>query len=719
MQKKPALKMKPAKAAGKRAGTPSFLGTLARGLTSAELPYLLPAGRAGFALAWLLTALAGGSILGSWRLWGVPSIPLGIIRADPPGLMVLFGIGAAAFAGLAALWWWLGGKGLALSALSRALALQWFALPLLLSWLPLGGDSNEGRIWTIYGMIALAGLGGLLAAYSLPREASGPSFSRRTMLLLLGGAIAAVGLSYSLATILSLRRMVNASYTDFGGCHNALWNSLHGRLMWCDNWDQGPAMVGNIWREHLSIFLLIPGLFLLVCEKAETLLVVQAFSLASAAIPIYLMAWRETRSRAFAFALALALLLSPFLSRITMYQVHELIFALPLLAWLLWACRGKAPAWLFLTFGILSLLVREDMALPVLAIGVWEATLGRRPARGIALGLLALAWSVLSINFFMPSAAHGHWLWQSGASGHLDRYTHLGASYSQIALNLASHPLQFLQLLAGGEKLPSFVLLLLPLLFLPLASPGRLWLALPVFLLHALSNWELQNTLDCHYSAPLLPFLFFAAIGGAGNVIRLAEAKRDGALDLERWNAWSWRVLGAGLVMLALFAQLFTTRWRPGFANVMTPYDGRSHLTIAAFPWRPALWQLRTSQRILLELRRILPARAGLATLDTCVPHFTARPVVRSFRKLGAKPMEDLDYILISTEIESYMKPEEFVKQVNVIIQDPKWRLILNHGGVALFGRAGKVPKEVLEELDALRRKYPEGEQNRPLQLSP
>lgn len=696
-------------------GAPSAGGPHGRAALPQWAPFLLEGPLAiPLTLAW--AAVAAGSLLAAWRHWTVPTAPVVLGFGDLPGTGAFFAIGAAAGAVLA----------FGLHRLASAFdvggsrvraALQWGAAPLLLAWLPVAGVSPGARIWNVYWMTILAGAGGWLGAWVLgalgetrPRWAT-----RRLAWTLLGAAAALTAIGYSATTILGFHQLINSSYTDFGGFHNASWNTWHGRFMWSDHWS------GCIWSDHVSCFLTLPALLLFVWEKAELFLVLQAVGLASAAVPVFLFTRRITGRTAFALAAAWAMLASPFLGRVAMYEFHDLSFAVAAIAWLLWACEGAAPTWLFLMLGGLALTVREDLALPVLAVGLWEATVGRRPLRGILLMAMAVAWGVLCVNLIMPSATGGHLLWKTGAGGHLDRYLQFSedgktVSYGMILRALLLHPIQSFGPLLEPARTPNYVLLFLPLAFLPLLGWERLWIGAPVFFLHALATWSFQNELDCQYTAPLIPILFFSAASGARRLVGWTSGTRDG----EAAKARAWRAITAALIGAALVAHLFTARWQPGLPPPLSaplprpsspqacPYDGRQHLTLLALPWRPSLWQLGDHERMLQDLRDILPPRAGLCVPDNLAPFFTSREIVRSFRRYAGKPDTDLDYILFSLRVPTFMKGADQWTQLQKMLTDPGWEVVWTCQDLLILGRPGRTPESVTQALAALGRRYPE-----------
>src|SRR5262249_49076326 len=83
-------------------------------------------------------------------------------------------------------------------------------------------------------------------------------------------------------------------------------------------------------------------------------------------------------------------------------------------------------------------------------------------------------------------------------------------------------PLEFCQALFTpfGRKLEYLLYVFGPVAFLPLLSPVRLILGLPFLLQSLLSTAPHQTSLHTHHPAELIPFVFFAAVGGAGNLLR-------------------------------------------------------------------------------------------------------------------------------------------------------------------------------------------------------
>lgn len=264
--------------------------------------------------------------------------------------------------------------------------------------------------------------------------------------------------------------------------------------------------------DHFTpiLFLLAP----LACP--EWALVFQSAVLASAAWPLYRLARLELDEKP-ALGLALAYLLQPGLWSANLFDFHASTLALGTLSWALW---GLHSGRLVLYFGSLLLTLAEGEALGVsvilLSVEGWRA--GRRRT---ALATLALGVAGMAVAGTVMRAANG---------GQGSQYQSL---FLQPNLNVWSW------LLYG-------VLLLLPLLFLPLAGWPRLLPALPVIAANCLSWREGQRGLDHHYLSSILPFMMWAAVAG-----------------LRRWRPPVWSL---GLLLLAnllMHRWLLITAFRP------------------------------------------------------------------------------------------------------------------------------------------------------------
>ena len=312
----------------------------------------------------------------------------------------------------------------------------------------------------------------------------------------------------------------------------------------------------NYLGDHFEPILLLLVPFYTLFPDPRTLLVFQTLALALAAIPLYavtrfLIANDELGIRNLGTdelktekprlepsrrvknwlptIVGVLWLLHPAVQNADLFEFHSLAFA-PLCLFFLfyfWQKIKKSTTeelqtdklinWTFFTlFLILSLSVREDVALIVFMLGLLMLWQGFKKHSLIPVSLATLVvsagWFVAAqkiISAFSPS--HGYqyriyyqWLSEFDSSG-------------EAARGLAAHilTLQNLEMLIG---------LLLPLLFLPLLKPKWLLVALPPFAAVILSRsggsalvWQ------THYSLLILPGLFLAFLKVVTNYLHPAS----------------------------------------------------------------------------------------------------------------------------------------------------------------------------------------------------
>ncbi len=154
------------------------------------------------------------------------------------------------------------------------------------------------------------------------------------------------------------------------------------------------VMGRDLFGDHTSFVLLLAVPLYWIWPEAQTLIVLQAFLLAAAAVPIYLVALRRLGRVWAATGLVLAYLLDPALQRGSLEAAgpfHPESFLVLFLAVALYAAIEWRPK-LLVASVIGCLLVKEDVALLVIPLAAWVFwRRDRRLAVGLAVGALAYA----------------------------------------------------------------------------------------------------------------------------------------------------------------------------------------------------------------------------------------------------------------------------------------------------------------------------------------
>ena len=433
-------------------------------------------------------------------------------------------------------------------ALARAARVLFLAAPL--SFLPVLAIPNLEDTAPFFALACLAGaaatvaLGVKLVSQPLPAltrpveaEGSGASAGRSAQPassrspISRSGFVLAWGLALAYAFFMSLltvarHNSVLTNAFDLGIHDQAIYNILHSGYMRSTLY--GTYAINYI-GDHFSPILYLLAPVYALRQDARTLLILQSLFLAAGAIPLYLLARYKTRSVSLSLALASVYLLHPALHGVNLDDFHQIalvvVFLLAALYFLEtgpqegpWA-RRDVP---FLVALALALIVKEEVALTVAAVGAYAFFGKQRYRLGAAVTLAGLAYFAIVVGWVMPHL---------GGTPQIDTrfgdYMAPGTDgASGIAWTLFTNPWFTVVHVFGNQAKLLFILqIFLPVLFLPLFAPAAAWLvALPALAVLLLTSAHTQYDIAYHYSAHLLPSVFFLAALATTRVVRKGPA---------------------------------------------------------------------------------------------------------------------------------------------------------------------------------------------------
>ncbi len=276
------------------------------------------------------------------------------------------------------------------------------------------------------------------------------------------------------------------------------------------------------FKVHVSpiYYLLLP--FYCLCPKPATLQILQAALLASAAIPLWLLAKKHGFSPILRSLLCLLLFLYPAYSGGAAYDLHENAFLTPLLFWLFYAMdcgSGRRVA----LFAALTLMVKEDAAVYVAVAGLYlTARSMRKPCdrRGVKTGLLLLTASVLW--FFAVTT----YLSQCGDGVMSYRYENFmpegASSLLSVIQTVLLLPMKVLYECVETDKPEFLARTLLPLLGLPFLTRQyeRFLLLIPYVLVNLMSDYPYQHDIYFQYTFGATAFLFYLTLLNLSELMR-------------------------------------------------------------------------------------------------------------------------------------------------------------------------------------------------------
>ena len=495
------------------------------------------------------------------------------------------------------------------AAIALALSLLAF-LPVL----AIDGIETEYR-WLTLCLIAAMGLIVGLAVQEFQRPINGgvqAPASRRVWIGLVATSVLTVGYVAFMSWLTVARHQSFLTHAfDLGIQDQSLFTLLRRGYPITTLYEAVPF---NQFGDHFApIYYLLAPVYALF-RDARALLVVQSLFLGLGALPVYLLTWKKTRSAALAFALAASYLLFPALHGVNAFDFHEIALATALLLWSLYGLETERPG-LFVVFLVLALMTKEEAALSVAAIGLYAALCKRRPLLGAGVVVGSLVYFLAVTLLVMPALGGGP---DVGRFGELAGPGATG--FTAILQGILANPIYaFSYAFLNGDKLFFLALLLLPVAFTPLRARGEWITAVPALAVALLAQVPSQYSIDYHYPAIMIPFVFFLAAAGLHRV---------------GWRRVTPVALAASILTLSL-----VMNWQYGW------------LLGKRFPGAPTL---TTHARILHNFVDEIPDRASVSTMSDVAPHLSARDAIYLFPIVA-----DAEYILFDSDLAANFWPYE------------------------------------------------------------
>jgi uncharacterized membrane protein len=460
---------------------------------------------------------------------------------------------------------------------------------------------------------------------------------------------------------------------DLGIFNQVFWNTAHGHFFTSSI--QAQSYLG----DHFELFILLLLPFYWLFQHPITLLVLQTIFLALGAIPIYLIS-KETlktppnspllrgrnseslfikrepsesaplskggRGDSLSLLLVIIYLLNPFIQNINLFEFHILPFAIPLLLFAFYFYQTKKilPFYIFI---ILSLLVREDVALVIFMFGILAlADYWQQHHASTKLSMTSpdtkyqilntryfLKWvllpMILAVAWFILATKISGALNPSGSYKFLVYYSWLGQTFPQIIANFFLHPLIVLRKILTIYNLGFIIGILIPFGFLPLLKPRYLILLLPPLLQTVLGMGGGEEIILTHYCSLFLPALFIALIFAIKDVMNEKIIAKWQAGLLKALSIEEKRTFAIILLIIAAIYSFFTLGPVAGSTRIIANYDQKN----------------TTIRNYFLEQ---IPADAPTLTSLDFLPYLSSRESIYALHYiyLGQKQFGNGDYTL-------------------------------------------------------------------------
>ena len=276
----------------------------------------------------------------------------------------------------------------------------------------------------------------------------------------------------------------------------------------------------------------------------------QAVVIGLGAVPVFMYARRRLDSVAMATVLATVFLLHPAIARTNLEQFHpDAFLSLTVGVALYGALSDKRR--LLIAGVVLSLLVKEDVCLLTVPLGIWVACKrDRKLGIWIIVGSVsyaAVATLVVIQSLIGKPSLNGWRIPFGGVDG--------------LIATTFTKPGKLIAYL-GQDGRPWYVWQMLsPMALIPLAAPDVALIAVGVMASNVISTFVYQHLINYHYSLIVVPVLAFATVVAIG---RLPRRWRWGAVSLVGIAALVTAYLWGPLPFSARALRLLISRLRAG-----------------------------------------------------------------------------------------------------------------------------------------------------------
>jgi uncharacterized membrane protein len=267
------------------------------------------------------------------------------------------------------------------------------------------------------------------------------------------------------------------------------------------------------------------------------------------------------------------------------------------------------------------------------------------------LAVVSSLWFLVEVTVLLP-------YFSQGALVHWDRYSNLGQDFHSALYNLITNPLFLVtEAFVRNHKFYYVAALLLSVGFLPLFAWRQATLITLPALMMLLSGNGGHYKFGFHYSAAILPFLFYSAAHGIAVVQTSISA---------RFPAWarSNRLLFAAVVMLLILNVYQIRGYR---LNHVDPSHVEAIRTVLN------LLPAKASVRADGKLVAVLSSRDRIAPIDDQIEGnfnwWTPEYFVLDLKDVGNNPVHQV----ARQTLNAYLR------------QGDRYRLLLERDGVALF----------------------------------
>ena len=405
------------------------------------------------------------------------------------------------------------------------------------------------------------------------------------------------------------------------------------------------SVLGGIsFNDHFDPILVLFAPFYRLWPDARVLIIFQQAIVVLGGIPVYLYARRKLKDQLIPWWLTfLYLYFIGFQSAISS-DYHSATISATFIGWAIYLMELKQWRWYWPVF-VLALLVREDVAMYLAALGLYGLLVKKERKIGLITMMIALLYYYLIFNFFLP-------LFNGQAP--FSRLAFGTKSTAGLIVNtLVTSPVEFLKsFFYPWVKLRNILLTAFSFGFLPWFS-SLYWIMAPINFLRHFAADEVRYSLQRHYAAPLTPILVFSAVNA------LTKIKYKPLIYLS--------------ILVAIVGTFYTNR--PGL-------DPNYPAPPIALIFKRSFYVMPPKNADYYRMMALIPPEASVSAQVPLLAHLINRDQIYKF----PQNYQEADYIALTfTESFYPMAYEDMERVKNELLNDPNYKQVFfSHFGVVL-----------------------------------
>jgi uncharacterized membrane protein len=308
---------------------------------------------------------------------------------------------------------------------------------------------------------------------------------------------------------------------------------------------------------------------------------------------------------------------------------------------------------------VLAALCKEDVPLVIVLMGVYFA-LRKRAWWPLLISAAAAAYFLFAVLVVIPH-------YNPGGSPFINRYTATGSTPGDVVREVVGHPGTTLGKLLGWSNVHYLLQLLWPFAFMSLLSPLTALIALPEYVLNGLSSVGFQRSIEFHYVAAEVPFLFVAALLGVARLQRWL-VRRARSRTVRRRERPRPPISVEGLALIVLAASLAGNYFLGPlpFSLPGAGYSGKDY-------------RVSSHAKALAGAVRMIPARVTVSAENDAGSQLSDRRVIYVFPY-----MDEAKYVVVDDK-----KPYWFDKPNAKLHSQALGQLVLNQSYQSVYALDG------------------------------